>query len=130
MGYVGSQNRFQDLGFSAFNFNAVKVIAPPGLNSKTFRQFPDFNSVSQFYNVGKGNYNSLQATYDKRFTGGFAAKANYTFSKCRTQGRQGLVNNIGNYQNIWLLGPDYRALCDTDVKNLISGNFSYVLSFR
>ena len=128
IGYVGSRSRFQDLGFTSFNYNAVRVMAPPGLNARNFRQFPNFNGVSQVKNVGKGEYNSLQLSYDKLFTHGFAARANYTFSRCRSQGRQGLVNNVGGYRSIWLLGPDW-ALCDTDAPHILSGSLGYDLPF-
>lgn len=128
IGYVGSQTRFLDTGFSAYNYNAPRVMAPPGLNIRTFRQFPDFNGMSQIKTIANGNYNALQLTYDKRFTRGVAARANYTFSKCRTQGRQGLVNNIGGYRSLLLLGPDW-ALCDSDAPHIVSGLLTYDLPF-
>ncbi len=128
VGYVGSQSRNQDLGFSSYNYNAVKVMVPPGANANAFRVFPNFNGISQIRNIGKSEYNALQMTYDKLFTQGFAARANYTFSECRTQGRQGLVNNIGNYRSLWLLGPDW-ALCDSDAPHIISASAGYDLPF-
>ena len=128
VGYVGSQSRNQDLGFSAYNYNAVKVMVPPGANANSFRVFPNFNGINQIRNVGKSEYNALQMTYDKLFTQGFAARANYTFSECRTQGRQGLVNNIGGYRSLWLLGPDW-ALCDSDAPHIISASAGYDLPF-
>ena len=124
IGYVGSQSRFQDLGFTAYNYNEAKVIAPPGLSTATFREFKDFNGMNQTLNHANSNYNSLQASYEKQFTGGLGAKASYTFSKCRTQGRQGLVNNIGGYRSLWILGPDW-ALCDTDAANTFVGTVIY-----
>jgi hypothetical protein len=127
-GYVGSQSRNQDLGFSAYNYNAVKVMAPPGGNATSFRQFPNFNGINQIMNIGKAEYNALQLSYDKLFTQGFAARANYTFSKCRNQGRQGLVNNIGGYRSLWLLGPDW-ALCDSDAPHIMSLSLGYDLPF-
>ena len=75
VGYVGSQSRNQDLGFSAYNYNAVKVMVPPGANANSFRVFPSFNGINQIRNVGKSEYNALQTTYDKLFTQGFAARA-------------------------------------------------------
>ena len=60
VGYVGSQSRNQDLGFSAYNYNAVKVMAPPGANANSFRVFPNFNGINQIRNVGKSEYNALQ----------------------------------------------------------------------
>jgi|GEM_PF-5510773 len=128
VGYVGSQSRFQDEGFTSYNYNAVKVMAPPGLNSKTFREFPDFNGMSQELNRANSNYNSLQVSYDKRYTGGLESRISYTFSKCRTQGRQGLVNNIGGYRSIYLIGPDW-ALCDTDAPQTFVASAIYDLPF-
>jgi len=128
VGYVGSQSRNFDLGFSAYNYNALKVMAPPGQNANLFRQFPNFNGMNQIQNLGEAEYNALQMTYDKLFTQGFAARANYTFSECRTQGRQGLVNNIGGYRSLWLLGPDW-GLCDSDAPHIISASAGYDLPF-
>ncbi|MGE0407214.1 MAG: TonB-dependent receptor, partial [Candidatus Korobacteraceae bacterium] len=128
VGYVGSLSRFQDLGYTTYNENAVRVMAPPGLNARQFRRFPNFNGASQLINGGNNSYNSLQLNYDKRFTSGFAARVNYTFSKCLSQGRQGLVDNIGGYRSIWLLGPD-KALCDTDAPHAVSGHMGYDLPF-
>jgi hypothetical protein len=128
IGYVGSQSRNQDLGFTSYNYNAVRLMAPPGLNARNFRQFPNFNGINQVRNLGESEYNALQLSYDKLFTRGFAARANYTFSECRSQGRQGLVNNVGGYRSIWLLGPDW-ALCDTDAPHIISAMLGYDLPF-
>jgi Carboxypeptidase regulatory-like domain len=128
VGYVGSQSRNQDLGFSSYNYNAVRVMAPPGLNANTFRVYPSFNGINQIQNIGKAEYNALQTSYEKLFTRGFAARANYTFSECRNQGRQGLVNNIGGYRSLWLLGPDW-ALCDSDAPHIISLAVGYELPF-
>jgi hypothetical protein len=128
IGYVGSRSRNQDLGFTSYNYNAVEVMAPPGLNARSFRDFPNFNGINQIRNIGKAEYNALQLTYDKAFTQGFTARGNYTFSECRTQGRQGLINNIGGYRSVWLLGPDW-ALCDSDAPHIISLSVGYDLPF-
>ena len=74
--------------------------------------------------IGKASNNALQLSYDKLFTQGFAAKANYTYSECRNQGRQGLINNMGGYA-LSLLGPDW-ALCDSDAPHIMS--FSWLRS--
>lgn len=128
IGYVGSQSRFQDLGFTSYNYNDVKVMAPPGLNANTFREFPHFNGMNQTLNRANSNYNSLQASYEKQFAARIGGRASYTFAKCRTQGRQGLVNNIGGYRSIWLLGPDW-ALCDTDTRHTFVATAIYDLPF-
>jgi hypothetical protein len=44
------------------------------------------------------------------------------------QGRQGLINNIGGYRSIWLLGPDW-ALCDSDAPHIVSVSVGYDLPF-
>jgi hypothetical protein len=124
-GYVGSQSRF---GGVSYNYNSPQILLPPGTNTKPYRQFPDFSSFSQSVGGANGNFNSLQLTYDKRFTHGFAGKVNYTFSKCRTQARQPLVDQTGGSRNIWLLGPDY-GLCGWDAPHAFNVNGSFNLPF-
>jgi hypothetical protein len=116
VGYVGSQRRNNSI---SYNYNAMKQILPPGLNQLTFREFPDFATTEVRRNVGKGDYNSLQTTYDKRFSHGFDAKANYTFSKCHSQ-------VVG--RNVFLLGPEW-ALCGYDAPHLFSASVGYELPF-
>jgi hypothetical protein len=126
-GYVGNITR---QGFLSYNFNSARVIAPPGTSATSFRQFKSFSSANQSGNGANGNYNSLQLTYERRFTGSLSARANYTFSKCLTETREIFTAaDVGSSgRNIWLLGAD-RALCSTDAPHSLSASSSFSLPF-
>ncbi len=126
VGYVGSQSRE---GALSYDYNSPRVLAPPGLSAAAFRQFPDFSTVTQTVSGAKGEYNSLQLTYDKRFGGGYATKVNYTLQKCRSQARQVLTGgDVGGQRNLFVLGPDW-ALCNTDAPHLFSINGTFPIPF-
>jgi hypothetical protein len=80
VGYVGTQGRnlqyFQEIDPAIYsstatvsNTNARRLLAPT------------FASLMEMTNGGISNYNSLQATLEKRFNKSFAFVANYTYSK-------------------------------------------------
>jgi Carboxypeptidase regulatory-like domain/TonB dependent receptor-like, beta-barrel len=125
--YVGSQGRDGDIGYS---FNAPKVMLPPNLNQKQFIEFPSFatGGMSTTLTGAKSEYNSAQFAYQKRFRSGLSALANYTLSKCRSQSRQRLVNTIGGYRSLWLLGPDW-SLCAADATHLFNASVGFDLPF-
>ena len=126
IGYVGSQSRD---GALTYDYNSARVLAPPGLSTAIFRQFPDFASASQTVSGAKGSYDALQLTYDKRLANGFTTKVNYTFQKCLTEARQPLTGgDVGGQRNLFVLGPDM-ALCNTDAPHLLSVNGTYGIPF-
>jgi hypothetical protein len=122
VGYVGSQSRD---GALTYDYNSARVLAPPGLSTAVFRQFPDFASANQTVSGAKGSYDALQLTYDKRLAGGFTTKINYTFQKCLSEARQPLTGgDVGGQRNLFVLGPDM-ALCNTDAPHLLSVNGTF-----
>jgi hypothetical protein len=126
IGYVGSQSRD---GALTYDYNSARVLAPPGLSTAIFRQFPDFASASQTVSGAKGSYDALQLTYDKRLANGFTTKVNYTFQKCLTEARQPLTGgDVGGQRNLFVLGPDM-ALCNTDAPHLLSISGTYGIPF-
>jgi len=129
IGYVGTGSRHL---VTTIGYNTTTRILPPGLNLKNYIPFPDFanGSMSQRQSWGNSNYNGLQITYQKRFSNGLSALANYTWSKCRTDARQPLINNIGNYRAPLLPNFGIRAdygLCDIDATNLVHFSSTYEL---
>jgi hypothetical protein len=116
VGYVGSRNRD---GSISYNYNGIKQMLPPGLNQLPYRQFPDFSAVTVSRAGARGEYNSLQTSYDRRSGRGLDTKVNYTYSKCRNQTLA---------RNVWLLGPDW-GLCGYDAPHLLSASLSYALPF-
>ncbi|HXJ43268.1 MAG TPA: TonB-dependent receptor, partial [Bryobacteraceae bacterium] len=127
VGYVGTGSRHL---VTTIGYNTTTKILPPGLNLKNYIPFPDFGngSMSLRQSWGNSNYNGLQVTYQKRFSSGLSGQANYTWSKCRTDARQPLINGIGGNRAPLLanfgIHADY-ALCDIDSRDLahLSGTY-------
>ena len=82
LGFVG--NTVRHLGVY-LGPNSPSEILPPGLNTLNYSPYPDFapgGTYSSF--AGNSFYNSLQATYERRFHNGLSVLGNFTWSKCRT----------------------------------------------
>jgi hypothetical protein len=125
VGYVGSASRNGDMGW---DFAAVRQIVPPGQSSKAFSQFPSFSSANQNIRGAASKYNSLQTSYEGHMSRDISLRVNYTFQKCLSQARQGLINTIGGQRNIWVLGPDY-GLCGWDAPHAFNASGGFDLPF-
>lgn len=76
------------------------------------------------------SYNGLQVRVVRQFTHGFQAQASYTFSKCIDEGSASLVSDA--YANSptglpWFDPKARRGLCDFDIRNVVVGNFTWVI---
>ena len=71
---------------------------------------------------GRSNYNSLQAMFNKRYSGGIKFQVSYTFSKAMNT----LSQFDSNAQNAYDIGADY-ALADWDVTHSTSINYIWQL---
>ena len=88
---------------------------------------PQYVALSAFRSIGQGNYHAFEATLRKQFSNGVQFDVNYTLSKCidlgstreadGPNGPQG--SGLGLIQNPWNPGQE-RAVCDYDVRNLVS----------
>ncbi|MGH9405299.1 MAG: TonB-dependent receptor domain-containing protein, partial [Terriglobia bacterium] len=128
--YAGSQTRHLPGNHSP---NQVTEILPPGLNVFQHLPHPSFANGGNFLNDdGNSNFNGLEANLERQFASGFSFLANYTYSKCRTDARDNLNNDIGGYRAAFVpgfgIGPDY-ALCDFDVRNIVHLSGTYELPF-
>ncbi len=130
LGYVGNQGRHLLGGPSV---NGTSELLPVNANPQNYVPYPDF-SRGFGVTVGAANsgYNSLQTTIQRRVGTGLNLLANYTWSKCRTDYRDGLDNNIGAYRASQLPGfgikGDY-TLCDYDVPQMLHVSGAYQLPF-
>ncbi|MBO0800652.1 MAG: TonB-dependent receptor, partial [Blastocatellia bacterium] len=80
--YVGAFSRHGD---TTVSINSPNQILPPGTNPQPYVPYPDFGQGwAQFATEGNSNYNSLQVTLERRFSGGLDFLANYTYSKARS----------------------------------------------
>ena len=104
-GYVGSVSRRLD-----YNSGAVNSAKTPGpgtaaqVNAR--RPFPYMTNFHYDRSIGSGNYNSLQAKLERRFSNGFQFLASYTWSKSLDtssglfQAENGPGNSVQNYYDI------------------------------
>jgi hypothetical protein len=83
-------------------------------------------------NQANSSYNSLQAIYEKRFSGGLTFLGNFTWQKIRSDSRDPLENDVGGYRAPYLPGfgihQDF-GLADFDVPRVLHFSGTYQLPF-
>ncbi len=126
--YVG--NGVRHLGVY-INPNSPNQILPPGLNSFDFSPYPDFPTGFIYTSfAGNSYYHSLQLNYERQFSAGFQALANFTWSKCRTDATDVLNETALAYRAPLLPGfgihGDY-GLCDFDITKVFHFSGTYEL---
>ena len=128
IGYVGTAGRHLSV---QPNSNLPTEMLPPGVNAQLYVPFPDLGRGAS-YNATEGtsNYNAMQLTFDRMYSHGFSTLADYTWSKCRGDARDNILNDIGGYRAPYLPGfgiqGDY-SLCDFDVRQIIHLSGGYQL---
>lgn len=128
--YVGTFGRHQEITPGA---NEVSQVLPPLVNVKNYLPYPNVAQGFTYVTYGASSYyHSMQLTYQRKFAAGLGILGNYTWSKCRSDSRDNLVNDIGGYRAPYLPGfgiqGDY-ALCDYDVRNIAHVSGTYQLPF-
>jgi hypothetical protein len=128
LGYVGTGGRHLQVHD---NYNTPTQILVPGVNPQNFIAYPNFaRSFTKNSPEANSQYNGMQVTYQFSSWQGLAFMTNYTWSKCRTDARDILTNDIGSYRAPQLPGfgikGDY-GLCDYDVTNIFHANGTYAL---
>ncbi len=131
VGYVGSGARHIP---EILNANPVLTILPPGTNSLPYIPYPDFATSGGNYTTtqGSSNYNSLQTSFERRFSAGLSVLANFTWSKVRTDGRDPLEGDIGGYRAPFLPGFGIQkdtGFADFDVRRSFHFSGLYELPF-
>jgi hypothetical protein len=131
IGYVGSNSRHIPIILSS---NPVLTLLPPGTNQTPYVPYPDTAISGGNYTTtqGSSNYNSLQTSYEKRFTNGLSLLANFTWAKILTDAHDPLEGTVGGYRAPYLPGfgihQDY-ALADFDVRRAMHISGTYDLPF-
>ena len=129
LGYVG--NTVRHLGVY-LPYNNPSQFLPPGLNPLNYSPYPDFGYGGTYTSFsGDSYYNSLQATFERRFSQGINLLADYTYSKCRTDAVDVLNSTaISSYRAPLLPGfgvqGDY-GLCDFNIPNVVHVSGTYAL---
>lgn len=128
VGYVGSMGRHLDVfGFQ----NSPSQILPTNVNQTNYRPFPNFAvNMQNVSTIGISNYNSLQTVYQHQFKNNLVLLANYTYSKCMTNGGTGF--GYYGFRAQWLkgfgIGRDY-SLCTNDATHVAHVSGEYALPF-
>ena len=131
IGYVGNVTRHLGVYIAP---NRPSQILVPGQNTLAFSPYPDFASGGNYTSFeATGSYNSLQATYERRYSAGLSMLANFTYSKCMTDGRDFLnATAIGSFRAATLPGfgisGDYGA-CDFDIPRVVHVSGTYDLPY-
>ncbi len=132
IGYVGTFARHLQIFSGA---DLPSQILPPNANVQEFVPFPDF-AVGSSYVTDQGNshYNSLQATFERRFSTGLSFLANYTYAKAMDDAHD-LLNPGGDvfiYRAPLVPGfgiqGDY-SLANFDIRNSVHLSGIYELPF-
>jgi len=98
------------------------VAASPGVNINALRPYKGFGSIRQTDNVADSMYNSLQLTWNRRFSGGLQFGASYTLSKSMDNGsnQRDVVPDTYDISMLW--GPS-----EFDARHIVVLNYLYEL---
>src|SRR5216684_2152047 len=98
------------------------VAASPGVNINYVRPYKGFGSIRQTDNVANSMYNSLQISWNRRYSDGLQFGASYTLSKSMDNGsnQRDVVPNTYDVSSLW--GPS-----EFDARHIIVFNYLYDL---
>jgi predicted heme/steroid binding protein len=100
------------------------VAANPGVNINALRPYRGFGSIRQTDNVANSTYNSLQVTWNRRFSDGLQFGASYTLSKSMDSGSNQRDVVPDTYDTSMLWGPS-----EFDARHIVVLNYLYELPF-
>ncbi|MHB8655454.1 MAG: carboxypeptidase-like regulatory domain-containing protein [Terriglobia bacterium] len=100
------------------------VLANPGVNLNALRPYKGFGSIRQTDNVANSLYNSLQVSWNRRFTSGFMFGLAYTLSKSMDNGSNQRDIVPDTYDTSFLWGPS-----EFDARHVLAINYLYNLPF-
>ncbi len=127
LAYVGS--RSFNLNFNR-DINQVPV-GKLAVVDQQFRPYPQYTSISGSTYNADANYNSMQATFNRRLTKGITFQVSYVWSKFLDEydsSAWGSRNGTTTYQNSNDVAANYGP-SNFDTRNAFKGTASYVLPF-
>ncbi len=118
VGYVGSKGTHLDM---AYDYNAP---APTASFTQASRKYPVYSSISVRSAGASSNYNSLQASFDKRFSHGLSFLSAYTYSKSIDDASlwNGSIVDVTNFRLD-------RGLSTFDARNRFVTSYTYDLPY-
>lgn len=124
IGYVGRRGLHLQREADINQPTTDVVAANPGVNINALRPYLGFGSIRQTDNVANSRYNSLQLTWNRRFSGGLLFGFSYTLGKSTDDGsnQRDVIPNTYNAHNLW--GPS-----EFDARHIAVINYLYELPF-
>ena len=126
--YVGTGSRHILTGL---NINSPEALVNPSLSTQPFQPFPDFAGAGFDSSSAVSSYNALQATLEKRYSGGLSFLATYTWAHSLDNAPDLFGSNAdGGYRNTNLIPISYEYSNSAfDIRNRVTLNGSYELPF-
>ncbi len=124
VGYVGRRGLHLQREANINQPTAAVIAANPGVNIDALRPYKGYNSIRETDNVASSLYNSLQVTWNRRFSNGLLFGAAYTLSKSSDSGsnQRDIIPDTYYAGNLW--GPS-----EFDARHVFILNFNYELPF-
>lgn len=122
--YVGGRGLHNWRTFDINQPTVGALQANPGKNVNYLRPYLGFAAIQQEKSDGKSNYNSLQVSWNRRFTRGLMVGFSYTFAKSMddSSNYRDIVPDSYNTSNLW--GPS-----EYDTRHDAVINYLYALPF-
>jgi hypothetical protein len=122
--YVGRRGLHQQRESDINQPTIATVLANPGVALDALRPYKGYNSIRESDNIANTMYNSLQLSFNRRFTNGFAFGMAYTLSKAMDDGsaQRDIIPNTYDAHNLW-------GQADFDVRHIMIINYIYELPF-
>jgi len=129
VGYLGNNSHHL---YSSPNLNVPTVMLPPGTNPQLYVPFPDFGRGATYVTTQANSYyNSLQFTFERRFSNGLSMLTDYTYAKCRGDDANLLgIGNAKGYRAPYLPGFGIKAdygYCGDDTTHVFHYSGTYQL---
>lgn len=125
VGYIGRRGVHLQREANINQPTISTVLANPAVkNIDALRPYKGFGSIRETDNVASSLYNSLQASFNRRFTNGLIFGVSYTYSKSMDNGSNQRDVVPDTYDTSFLWGPS-----EFDTRHLLMINYLYELPF-
>jgi len=124
VGYVGRRGLHLQREADINQPTTAARAANPGVNINAIRPYVGYGSIRQTDNVASSRYNSLQATWNRRFSASLQFGVSYTLSKSLDDGSNQRDVVPDTYDTSMLWGPS-----EFDARHVLIANYRYELPF-
>jgi predicted heme/steroid binding protein len=124
IGYVGRRGLHLQREADINQPTTAVIAANPGVNINALRPFKGYGSIRETDNVASSTYNSLQVSWNRRFSTGFQFGVSYTLSKSMDNGSNQRDVVPDTYDTSMLWGPS-----EFDSRHSVTINYLYQAPF-